>query len=1198
MRAVAHAEAARTAQQPERADNSFGELLGWHLLRGTRPGARKNRAGRRWGTKEFAAAVGMSDRTVRFWLKDQHLPPEIETIERVLFGRDLSSHEEWRLALRHAHAALWRRKSDTAVQRREPEATAPGPDQQPRELTLSLLERRPMTVAACKFIGLAPGDAKDDPEDVRTRTVRLHRVAAEVAERFGGTLVRVPGDTLLIYFGYRQAREDDPECAVRAALELVRAVKRVEALTLSARVGIATGAMLVGSIDAPQDWFGEALNLALALRSVAPTDGGVVIASGTRALLGSFFDCEQLDPIALDDGRDSAPAWRVIGESSAVVGRFDALRRAGMVELVDRQEEMELLLRRWQRAQEGAGQVVMLTGEAGIGKSRLAAEIEARIVPQPAAVCLKYFGLPHQTNAPMFALVGELQRACGFGSADSTTRRLSNLKAVLGAAQAHTLENVALIATLLSLPPDALVLPNEMQRNLAQLSPQRRKQKTFAALLARIEGLAARRPVLIAAEDLQWIDPTSLEFLALLVERLPRMPVLLLVTLRPDAKFSPPWPAHAHVTAVELPRLSDDDARLLVARVAGGRHLPKDVTKRILVPAEGVPLFVEEMTKSVLEAGVLSEGGEPYELGGNRAWVYPRSVDAKIGRSRINPTSAALASIPNTLNGSLIARLDRLRLGKEIAQIGAVIGRQFSYELLRAVASVEKAKLADALEELVASGLVFCRGAVPDATFVFKHALVRDVAYAMLPRERRQALHANVARAYEEALPETAETQPELLAYHYASAAHAAQAVTYLLAAAEQALLRSATQEALSHLDATRELISALPEDTDRLNLDLKLELTLGRALLAARGYTARETRDAYQRARERCERTGEQASLPLIMHGQWLGAWIGGDHQAALKHAQDFCTWGKRNKNPVGRTVGQVDLGITLTTLGELERARRHLEQGLALARFTLPGQQPFVASDTDGLHSALTFLHHCLLLLGFPDQAQAIANRMAMLKTDQLYSQALAQTRMLRIHVFDRDVHSTAETADAALRLAEEQGYPYMVAASKIYKGWALAQRGETGRGIELCQSGLAGLRSIGAGCWMPFSLTLLAECHEQAGEIERAGEALAQALENVSATRERVWESEIYRLKGKLLLRAGADEDMAGECFAKALAQARQQKARLLELRAAVSLADLLERKQRAAEGRELVARVYASFTEGFDFVDLRYAKAFLG
>jgi class 3 adenylate cyclase/predicted ATPase len=1161
-------------RRAETAGKSFGQLLGWHLLRGTRPGAPRNRAGRRWGSKEFAAAVGVSDRTVRFWLKDQHLPPEIETIERVLFGHNLSSHVEWRLALRHAHAS--HHKNAPELERREPEATQPAPAPEPRELTLSLLERRPMTVAACKFIGLASRDAKDDPEDVRTATVRLHELAADVVERFGGTVVRVPGDALLIYFGYPEAREDDPERAVRAALELVRTMRRVEVAPPAPqcpRVGIASGTMLVGGIDAPQEWFGEPLNLALALRSAVPSESGVVIASSTHALLGSFFDCEQLAPITLNDDRDTAAAWRVIGESSAVAGRFDALRRAGMVELVGRDEEMELLLRRWQRVQDGAGQVVILTGEAGIGKSRLAVELEARIAPGSDA-CLKYYGLPHQTNASMFAIIDELQRACGFESSDSASKRLSKLEAVLHAAHVHTAENMALIAALLSLPTDVLPLPNEVRRNLAQMSPQRRKQRIFSALLARTEGLAARRLLLVVAEDLQWIDPTSLEFLALLVERLPRLRVLMLATLRPDPKFSPPWPAHAHVTAVELRRLTDSDAELLVERVAGGKHLPKAVKSQILLPTEGVPLFVEEMTKSVLETGVLRERGGNYELGGSQ-----------------------LQSIPKTLNGSLIARLDRLGRGREIAQIGAVIGRQFSFELLHMLASLDEPKLVDALDELVASGLVFRRGAAPEATFVFKHALVRDAAYAMLPRDRRQALHASVARAYEQGFADTVETQPDLLAYHYVRGAHAAEAIGYLVTAAEQALLRSAAKEALSHLGEAEELISTLPENTDRRKLHLKLEITLGRALLAARGYTARETREAYRRARQRCEVLGDEAPLPLIMHGQWVGAWISGDHESALKHAQDLYSWGKRNKNPVGRTVGHVDVGITLITLGELEQARRHLEEGLKLKRFTLPGQQPFVASDTDGLISALSFMHHCLLLLGFPDQAKAAAQRAAMLKPDNLYSQALAQVRTLRKHVFERDADKTAETADTVLRLSEEQGYPYMAATGKVFRGWAMAQRSKTSRGIEVCESGLSSLRTIGARYWMPFLLTLLAECREQAGDIERAAHAVAEALECVSATGERVWEAEIYRMKGRLLLRAGADEDAAEACFARALAKAREQKAKLLELRAALGLADLLRRKQRAAEGRELVARVYAWFTEGFDSIDLREAKAFL-
>jgi class 3 adenylate cyclase/tetratricopeptide (TPR) repeat protein len=1166
-------------RQSERAGKSFGQLLGWHLLRGTRPSAPRNRAGRRWGTKEFAAAVGVSDRTVRFWLKDQHLPPEIETIERVLFGRDLSSHAEWRLELRHAHAATERQKGDTQLQGREPEPTAPVPARERHELMLSLFERRPMTVMACKFIGLASRDAKDDPENLRTTTVRLRDVAAEVVERFGGTLVKVPGDTLLIYFGHPEAYEDDPERAVRAGLELVRALRRAEiapAARLRPRVGIATGTMLVGGIDAPQEWFGEALNLALALRSAVPSDGGVVIAGSTRALLGSFFDCEQLHPITLDDGRDSVPAWCVVGESTAVAGRFDALRRAGMVELVDRDEQMGLLLRRWQLAQNGAGQVVMLTGEAGIGKSRLATELEARISPAPDA-CLKYYGLPHQTNASMFAIIEELQRACGFDSPGTASKGLSNLEGVLRAAHAHTAENVALIAELLSLPTDLPPLPNEVRQNLSQISPQRRKQRIFAALLARIEGLAATRPLLVVAEDLQWVDPTSLEFVALLVERLTRMRVLMLVTLRSDAKFSPPWPPQAHVTSVELPRLSDSDAQLLVERVAGGKPLPKEVTSQILMPAEGVPLFVEEMTKSVLETVVLRERGQHYELGGGQ-----------------------LQTIPKTLNGSLIARLDRLGPGREIAQIGAVIGREFSHELLCAIAS-DQPMLHAALDQLCASELVLRRGTPPLATYLFKHMLVRDAAYGMLPRTRRQELHGAVAAALEQSFSAIVEMQPELLAHHHAEAGNVEKAVSYFLTAAERAWLQSAVTEARAHLHKALGLLATRPDGEARRRQELALQLIARRFIVARKGYTDAEAVQTLARIRVLSEALDDQAHLPIVMYAQYGAAWGAAEHEAAQEHALALLNWAENQDSPAGKTYGHFALGVSLMSVGAFNDARRNLESALTLDGF---GSAPFSNLLAWGMAMArglpvLVHLHNCLFLLGWPAQARTMAGRAnAEAKNiSHTYARAFALGIVCRGQALRRDTHGLAATAAELLKLCEEEGYSHFAANGLVFRGWALALNGDTEDGISMISSGIARCRSIGYVAWLSQFLAMLAESHAKAGDPRRALQALAQAQDFVEEKGERFWEAELYRLRGEIYRNEGRNPSEAEDCFLRALDTASRQEARLLELRAATSLASLWAAQGRRREAVEKLAPVYAWFTEGFDGDDLKSAKAIL-
>ena len=1032
------------------------------------------------------------------------------------------------------------------------------------------VERRQCNVLSCQILGFATLAANLDPEDLVHTISRVYTTCDETIARFNGTMVRCLGDHVLAYFGHPKALEDDAENAVRAALELLQTAGSIEVAPfgrLRARIGIATGLMLVGELNSgvtkEPSIMGEALNLALHMQQAAPADY-VVSESRTCDLIGRRFDCRKLEPIVLDEGSDPTPAWRVIDEIASLP-RFDALRRDDMLELVGREAEIERLSRFWSEARGGSGKVVVLTGEAGIGKSRLIVELEDRLHPEPDDV-IRYSGSPHQTEAPMAALLGELERSAGFANDDDPLQKLEKLRRSF-----ETLGPVCAEATLLI--SGLLDLPSEPSAEAAHLSPQKRRERIFAMLLARIEAMASHRPMLAVVEDVQWVDPTSMEFLTLVVARAHALRLLLVIVGRPE--FAPPWPDHSYISTITLSRLSRSNSAALIQQIAGDhRRVPALIEAEIVARADGVPLFVEELAKSVLERS--PNGGGPMLL--------------RAGE-RSGPQS-----IPMTLHGLLVARLDRLDGGKEVAQAGAVIGREFSYELLRTITSMDERTLAAALDRLVSSGLVFRRGATPQATFVFKHALVCDAAYAILSRQQRQLLHASVAQAYEDHFAGTAETQPELLAYHHKEAGNPAKAVGYLLPAAERALHRSATTEALSHLAQARELILGLPENRNRLELELKLEITLARALLASRGYTAPETHEAYRRARHCCEALGDQASLPLIIHGQWLGAWVAADHPTALEEAARLHLWGERNNEDAGLTVGHTDIGMTLTTLGQLVEARRHLDQALRINKFVLPGRQPFVASNEDGRISALSFMHNCLLLLGFPDQAEAAAREAASLNPRNLYSRVLAQLRIMRMQVFGRDPDAIPDVALDIMHMAEEQGYPYFIGAASIFMGWALARRGDISGGIEFCRRGLAQLEAIGAKSWLPVHLALLVECYEQAGDTERGSQAVAQALDGVEATGERIWESEIYRLKGKLLLRAG-ETGAAQACFIEALQKARRQNARLLELRAAVSLAGLLKRNSKPAQAREALAPVYASFTEGFDFVDVREARVFL-
>ena len=537
--------------------------------------------------------------------------------------RALSSlYREWVTDLRQqCGKPIWRRHRRSSRSKGERRAA-------PAEL-------RQLSVLACQIRGLAALSTQLDPEDESELMSSIHRVCADVAARFRGVVARVLGDSLLIYFGYTEAQEHDPERAVRAGLELIGAIRNLDLPSaLHPHIGIATGLMMVGASPGPPDEFaatGQALNLALRLQSAAPSDS-VLITSHTRELVGDFFNYQEMEPLLLADDLAPVKVWRVTGESNDA-GRFEALRRTGMLKLVGRRQEMDLLRRCWSKALTGAGQVVLVTGEPGIGKSRLIAEFEEETNAE-LYNNLKYFGSPHQTDAAFYAVIGELQRAAGFERADTPSERLAKLTALIKAAGHSATKGLTLIADLLS-------LPIEDRPAVQQLTPQQRKERTLAALLARIEDLAARQPMLLLVEDAHWLDPTSVEFLTLLVELIPKLPVMMLITARPE--FVPPWPVYAHMTWVTLARLNREDAGLLVDRVVGGKPLPQEVMSQILSQTDGVPLFIEELTKTLLESGILCEGPDKYEMTG----TYPSQA------------------IPKTLHGSLLARLDRLGSAKD-----------------------------------------------------------------------------------------------------------------------------------------------------------------------------------------------------------------------------------------------------------------------------------------------------------------------------------------------------------------------------------------------------------------------------------------------------------------------------------------------------------------------------------------------------
>jgi predicted ATPase/class 3 adenylate cyclase len=1036
-------------------------------------------------------------------------------------------------------------------------------------------ERRQLTVLFCDLVGSTELAARLDPEDMGRVIRGYQECCAEVIKRWGGHVAKYMGDGVLAYFGWPVAHEDEAERAVRAGLELTGGIPKLDtsaACTLAARIGIATGLVMVGELIGEgaaleQTVVGETPNLAARLQALA-APGTVVISQATRRLLGGLFELADLGPRRLKGFAEPLAAWRVAGEGRAE-GRFEARQTAGLTPLVGRDEEIALLLRRWQQVKDREGHVVLLSGEPGIGKSRLVREVRARLEGEPH-IRLLYQCSPHRTTSPLHPLIEQLERAAGFVAGDRAEAKLDKLAALLARGSDRPEQAVPLIAALLGMPTDG-------RYPVQDLTPQRQKQLTLAALVEQLEGLAAAQPVLLAYEDMHWSDPTTQELLGLTIERVSQLPVLLLITFRPE--FSPPWPAQPHVSALALSRLGRREGAALVERVVRDKSLPDEVAAQIVARTDGVPLFVEELTKAVLESGLLKDAGDHYELAGP-----------------LPPLA-----LPSTLHDSLLARLDRLAPVKEIAQIGAALGREFSHALLAAVADRPEPELTAALDQLVTAELVYRRGAPPDVTYSFKHALVQDAAYGALLKSRRQQLHARIARVLEEQFLEIVETQPELLAQHCTGAGLTEQAIAYWEKAGERAIQSSANAEAIERLSKALALLETVPETPDRIRRELALQTRLGPAVHAVKGFASPEVEIVYNRARELCAEVVDCPELLFsTLRGLWIFHMLRAKHDAAHELAGQMLALAHRERSQSLHLEAVKALGQSRFYLGEFVGAAARLEEALRLydpqqhrSHTLLYGVDPAVGA---GVYAAWT-----LWCLGHLDQSLAIRQE-ALARAQQMghhYTLAVALCHCALLHQHRRDVQLTEELSEALVALSTEQGFAYWPAVAVAMKGWVLAERGQGKESIAELLSAMATIRAIGTGAELPWYLALLAGAHGIAGQTAEGLNAIAEALALVASTNERFYEAEIYRVKGELLLKCGGPDSAAGAetSFRQALDTARVQSAKSWELRAATSLARLWAEQDRRAEARELLAPVYGWFTEGFETADLKDAKALL-
>ena len=977
------------------------------------------------------------------------------------------------------------------------------------------------------------------------------------------------GDGVLIYFGYPRAHEDDAERAVRAGLGVIDAVGRldVKSVKLQARVGIATGLVVVGDLIGEgsaqeQSVVGETPNLAARLQALAEPDA-VVIAAGTRRLVGDLFEYRDFGTVEVKGIAGPVPAWQVL-RPSVVASRFEALRGSALSRLVGRDEEIDLLLRRWARAKAGDGQVVLISGEPGIGKSRITAALGERLRTEPY-LCLRYFcSLYHQDSA-LLPFIDQLSRDAGFARDDPPTAKLEKLEAVLARAIPPD-EDVALIADLMSLPAsDRHPLPN--------LNSQRKKDRTLEALIRRLVGLARHQSVVIVFEDAHWIDPTSCELLDLIVERVRSLPVLLIVTFRPE--FQPPWTGQSQVTMLALNRLDRHDRTALAMQIAGGKSFPGEVIDQIVGRTDGVPLFIEELTKSVLESGLLREEAERYVL------------------DRALPPLA----IPTTLQDSLMARLGRSSPVRLVAQIGAAIGREFSHSLLCAVSRLSESELEAALDRLVTSGLVFQRGAPPDAVYAFKHALVQDAAHGSMLRGFRRQLHAHIAEALEAHSPEILDSQPELLAQHYAEAGLVEMAIAHWGKAGRRSAARSALAEAAAQFCKALDQLSLLPDTPEHQRQELKFLIALGAVLRWVKGQAAPETGRAYARARELWERLGSPSEYLDIPYGQSRYHAFRGEFDLALRLDEGLLRLSGQRKDPAGLILGHHSSGRNLMVLGRFASSRSHLEDVLALYD---PNSDRSLVHQAEVPPHVLSqaYLGNALFCLGFADQALARCNAAIAEARNLAHPPSLAFSSMMgaRLLSLVGDTAVLAERVDQLVTLATEQGFPFWRAQGMIYRGWVKVKNGDVTEGISLLRSGSADYRATGAVLWMPHHIALLAGACEIAGQVEEAVNLLDDALQIVERTGERWFAAELNRHKGQLLLEQGHPA-AAEELYRKALSIAREQGAKLWELRAATSLARLWREQSRRAEAHDLLAPLYGWFTEGFDIPDLKDGKALL-
>jgi class 3 adenylate cyclase len=1030
-------------------------------------------------------------------------------------------------------------------------------------------ERRQLTVMFCDLIGSTALGARLDPEDLREVMAAYHHCITGEVIRAGGFVARYMGDGVLVYFGYPKAHETDAEHAVRAGLSVVEEIGRLATIagppgTLATRVGIATGLVVVGDLigvgaSREEAVVGDTPNLANRLQAIAEPNT-VLIADSTQRLTAGLFEYRALSAISVRGYDAPIQAWQVLREA-AIDSRFEALRAGGRIPLFGRDEELSLLLRRWEQARDGEGRVVLLSGEAGIGKSRLSAALDERLLHEPH-MRLRWFCAPHYQDSALHPVISNFVRHAGFERDDAQATKLAKLEALL----AHTAsppEDVASIADLLSLPVGA-------EARLGELAPQRRKERSFAAILSQYEALARTQPVLGVFEDLHWADPTTLELLDQLVATIEHMPMLLVATSRPD--LQPSWTGHPHVSVVMLNRLGRSQAASLVDGVAAGRPMPDSVREQIIAHADGVPLFVEELTKTVLDSGLIATDVRPVP-----AELRPPVV------------------VPSSLHASLMSRLDRLASVKDVAQMGAVMGREFSFETFLAAFRLPRELAAGSLRVLVDGDVMVERGRPPNAVYSFKHALMQDAAYGSLLRDRRRVLHLQVAETLESDVA-GATAEPELLAYHFAEAGVADRAIDYHLKAAERAIARCAIAEMVSHLRRGLGLLAALPDGPATRRRELALQAALGRGLIDNVGSANDEGHAAFVRARELCLELNETDLLLPILYGLQVYHFAQAEPEVVTRYAREILDLGARTGNRQATMLGERVGGSAYLLLGRFAESREAYENLLRL--YNPADEHVGLAADTarDPMVAGASFLGICLTVMGYPEQARAITAR-GMARAEEL-GHAISVVFILRrgciSSMLRRDVAAVRREAARLLEISSDYETFLGRPEGQFFQSWAALHEADDPAMETQLHHSLDQLHDTKIWALLSYLMAAAAELKGDRGDRDGARALLARAAELARLAGERWCLPEITRLQARF---SAADANEAAAMLHEALAVARVQEAKLWELRAATDLARLLAARGERDAARDLLAPVCAWFTDGLDGPDLVAARRVL-